>query len=199
MLFPALTPADMHQWRNRQPLRTPCPFHHHLPAGRRTPAGRGKQFTQRPVIILVRRIQQHEIESGGGVYKVQRMGQPAADHRAAIHHAAALQIRLDEGHGPRVLVDERHAGRSATERLQPQRTGPRATVQDVGVGHRGIENVEQGLLQAIRCRPQPGPGRRRETTSLQSPSDDCACRLMLRRPGRSAGPTCASPGRAAAR
>ena len=148
----------MPQWRRGNPSRTPRPFQHHLTAGRGATSDRGQYGTDRAVIILVRRIQQDEIERDGGVQAFERVGQRPADHRAAVGNAAALQVGLDQRDGAGIAVDERHTGGAAAERLQPERPGSRASVQDRGLGDRPAEDVEQRFPEPVRRRPQAGPG-----------------------------------------
>jgi len=146
------------QWRRGNSSRTPRPFQHHLTAGRGAKSDRGQYGTDRAVIILVRRIQQDEIERDGGVHVFERVGQRPPNHRAAVRNPAALQVGLDQCDGAGVAINERHGGGAAAEGLQPERPGSGASVQDRGLGDRPAEDVEQRFPEAVRRRPQAGPG-----------------------------------------
>src|SRR3954465_5444022 len=75
------------------------------------------------------------------------------------------KVLLDQSDRARILLDEGDARRAAAQRLDADRAGAGIAVEHARAGDRRPDDVEQRLAQAIRCRPEAVPRRRRQLTA----------------------------------
>src|SRR5262249_27238383 len=103
-----------------------------------------------------------------------------------------VEVALDRPHGIGVVLDEYGAGRTARERLDPQRAGAREEVEHFRAVDRSDE-VEDVLAHPVGRGPRVEPARRGEFVPLPGTGNDTHGRIVAWRPS----PSSTEPGAAA--
>ena len=141
---------------------------HQQAAGRKMPAAGRQQLID---WLLVRRIEQHEIEQN--VVEIgERPGKAPADNNIAVSDAAVRQIGGDERLRAAITLDERDVRGASADGLDAERAGTGVPVEHPGATDSRPDDIEQRLSQHVRRRSQALPCRRLQSTAFEGTCDD---------------------------
>src|SRR4051812_40931200 len=106
----------------------------------------------------IRRIEKNDVERTA-TRRLRCAGKPSWDNSIAVADAASLEVAPDEGECARIVFDERHVRRAATQRFDPDRARSREPIQHPGPFDPARHHVEQRLAQLVGGWSQPLPCR----------------------------------------